>query len=63
MAFKEQLAEAIVQIQEQDGTVVTNSTEALTGAITNRLDQGMAMLKRQAKDNYKGKFLGGDDVA
>ena len=64
MAFKEELAEAIVQVQEsEDGSgVITNTTSALTGAITNRLDQGMAVLKRQAKDNYKGKFVGGDGI-
>lgn len=64
MAFKEELAEAIVQVQEsEDGSgAITNTTSALTGAITNRLDQGVALLKRQAKENYKGKFVGGDDI-
>lgn len=65
MAFKEEIAAAIVQVQEsEDGSgAVTNTTAALTGAITNRLDQGLAVLKREAKANYKGKFVGGDDVA
>ena len=64
MAFKEELAEAIVQVQEsEDGSgTITNTTSALTGAITNRLDQGLAVLKRQAQEKYKGKFVGGDGI-
>lgn len=62
MAFKEELAEAILQVQESEGGALGNSTEALTGAVTNRLDQGLAVLKREYQKAYKGKFVGGDGI-
>ena len=62
MAFKEELAEAILQVQESENGSLGNSTAALTGAITNRLDHGLAVLKRECQKAYKGKFVGGDDI-
>ncbi|AXF41400.1 hypothetical protein SHAb15599_00033 [Acinetobacter phage SH-Ab 15599] len=61
---KEQLAEAILAIKEDDqGVLDSNTTAALTGAITNRLDVALQKRKDDIRcDQLKGKFLGTDDI-